>query len=134
MIARLEGRSGELLRVRSGRTVSAGALGFWLFAANDFSDLIALWQCLQTADDALELRVVWRRPPSAAEASEIEGAVRATADPDTRVSVVGIESLGTLPSGKRWIVRRSPDAGPAPGGADGQTLPRGFVGPSSGSS
>jgi phenylacetate-CoA ligase len=117
MIARLEGRSGELLHLPSGRTVSATALGFWFFAVNDFTSLIALWQCLQTAHDTLELRVVWRRPPTPAEVAQIEDAVKGAAGPDTLVRVVGVEELDTLPSGKRWIIRRSPDVEPTPSAA-----------------
>lgn len=108
-IAGLQGRSGEFLRLPGGRAVNPTGLGTTLFGMPyDFSDLVTLWR-LQTARDALELRVVWRRPPSADDHARLEAAVRSITGPETRVTVLGVDALETLPSGKRWLIRPLPD-------------------------
>lgn len=107
VVESIDGRSAERLLLPSGKALSGVMLGQTLFAANPFASLVRLYQCEQTAENSLELRVVWRGgEPDEATRERIVAAVRSVADPDTSVTVRTVDALEALPSGKRWIVRK----------------------------
>jgi phenylacetate-coenzyme A ligase PaaK-like adenylate-forming protein len=104
----IEGRSTDRLVFPSGRAFGGVTLGQLLFSANDFEPLIRFYQCAQTGPNTIELRLVWRRPPSPEERDTVARAMRTITDPDTDIRIRDVDELQRLPSGKTWIVRRVP--------------------------
>jgi phenylacetate-CoA ligase len=104
LIERIVGRESEILRFPSGRQLSGSDVDKLLFKRNDFRRWVRAFQCIQTKENELELRVIWG-DESPEVAARIEEVVRSAADPDTAVRVRGIEQLGRYPSGKVWLVR-----------------------------
>ena len=117
----LLGRDSEVLRFPSGRVMNSVNLGNALFVANDFVGQVRRFQCAQTGENQLDLRVVWTRPPTPEVERAIADALRTAADPDTAVRVQTVERLGLLPSGKAWVVRDETRVAPADEPARGPT-------------
>ena len=105
LLESIEGRSSEILRFPSGRFMSGIMLGQALRDADAFEP-VRFYQCAQVGPKALELRVVWRSAPDEASRAKMISVLREFADPDFDIGVRNVEELETLPSGKRWIVRR----------------------------
>src|SRR5690606_5902110 len=57
-VTRLDGRTQEVLRTPSGRTIDATTLGHHLFVTCGHTDAIRLYQLVQRAPGAVALRVV----------------------------------------------------------------------------
>ena len=100
----LVGRDSELLRFPSGLVLTASNLDKLLFKRYTFAPWVRAFQCAQTRDNALELRVVWDREPGEVAVSLAE-AVRSVTDPDTSIEVRSVDRLERYPSGKVWMVR-----------------------------
>jgi phenylacetate-CoA ligase len=121
LIEELVGRDSEVLTLPSGKVLSGATVGSALFVERDFVDDLAFYQCAMTGENALELRVVWARPPTPEGERAVAEAVHSAADPDTDVRVRAVDRLGVLPSGKAWIIRDEtrqrgePDRGLPPG-------------------
>lgn len=109
LIEQLVGRPSEVLRLPSGRIIGGALLGNFLFGrihGERFGSHVRFFQCAQTAPNAIELRVVWARPPGQEVREGIAETMRELTDPDTEIRVVDIDDLDRLPSGKVWLVRR----------------------------
>ena len=106
LIEAIEGRDSEVLELPSGRTISAVSLGQALFGAGDLEPFVRSYQCAQTGENDLELRIVWSVPPTRAIEEHILKLMRPVADPDTTLRVRKIDRLDELPSGKTWVLRR----------------------------
>jgi hypothetical protein len=99
----IEGRSSEMIRLPDGRQISATTLGHALFGRQDLGQWIHAWQCVQTGERSLELRVHWADGPSPRD--RVLEAVRRLVGPRVHVRIQDVDSVETLPSGKAWIVR-----------------------------
>lgn len=106
LIEEILGRTTDAIRLPSGRLVGIATLHNIMFRANDFEPHIRAYQCAQIGPNELELRVVWRNPPTEALRGKIASALASWLEPDTVVRVKDVLELDRLPSGKEWIVRR----------------------------
>lgn len=107
VIQDLEGRSSELMRREDGSPLTGLELAHRLFGVNDHTRWIRGYQFVQQRDGAIEMHTLWREEPDAATRERILADLRKTVGPRTPLRLVGVDSLGTLPSGKRWLVRRA---------------------------
>jgi phenylacetate-CoA ligase len=105
LVEDLVGRISEVIRLPSGKILNALTIQAALFFERDFVADISRYQCARVGDNAIELRVVWARSPSSEVRRAVRDALRVSTDPDTRIDVRDVETLGHLPSGKVWMVR-----------------------------
>jgi phenylacetate-CoA ligase len=101
----LLGRDSELIHLPNGRMLNGVTLGHALFVAGDFVRDVAGYQCARTGPAELELRVVWAHPASPERERALVEACRPAIGPDVSFRIVAVDHLGTLPSGKVWILR-----------------------------
>jgi phenylacetate-CoA ligase len=106
IVEEIMGRTTDVIRLPSGRLVGVITLHNILFRSHRFEPYIDAYQCAQTAPNAIQLRIVWRRAPDNALRDAVVSAIAPFMDPDTRVSVTDIPQVERLPSGKSWVVRR----------------------------
>ena len=105
-LARLEGRESEMIRTPEGREVSSGALGPLLTFVIGIIPYVWEYQAVQTAPDALTLRVV----PTPRFTTEFQTILqRGLAEffgPSMRITVEPIASIPVEASGKRFIIKQ----------------------------
>lgn len=101
----LVGRSSHVLRLPSGKIINPAGVTYALFSRGGLHPYVRFGQCAQTDENRLELRIVWRIPPTDAVRSRVLEAFQHIADPDTMVSLVDVEEPERAPSGKVWLVR-----------------------------
>ena len=101
----LEGRVGELIRTPGGKTLSPVALGWLLTHAHRALPYIWEYQAVQTAADALVLRIVPTDRFTREVALEIEHALIALLGSDITVKVEAVDHIAVEPSGKRLIIK-----------------------------
>jgi phenylacetate-CoA ligase len=102
---RLEGRSSERIVLPSGRVLSAVSLGNRLVVDPGFERLLLGYQCVQTGDNQIEVRLLWRAAPSQEDRRRLAESLSVHLDPDTLVAYRDVDRLETARSGKRWVVR-----------------------------
>lgn len=107
VIEGLEGRTSELMRRADGSPLTLLELGHRLFGATDHTRWIRGYQFVQQRDGTIEMRAMWRETPGAGVQAGILDALRLTVGPGTPLRLVEVAELGTLPSGKRWLVRHA---------------------------
>jgi phenylacetate-CoA ligase len=105
-LARLEGRESELIRTPQGREVSAGALGQLLTFVVGIIPYVWEYQAIQTAPDAVTLRIV----PTRQFTAEFAATLRRELEHFLGVGVIiePVDRIPLEPSGKRLIIK-SPD-------------------------
>ncbi|MEQ8833824.1 MAG: hypothetical protein RIB67_05190 [Miltoncostaeaceae bacterium] len=103
----LEGRTSELMHRADGSPLTLLDLGHRLFGVSDHTRWIRGYQFVQQRDGTIEMHTVWREEPGDAVRARILDDLRSAAGPDTPLRLVPVEALGTLPSGKRWLVRHA---------------------------
>ena len=104
-LARLEGRESELIRTPQGREVSAGALGQLLTFVIGIIPYVWEYQAIQTAPDAVTLRIV----PTPRFTSEFGARIRRELESflGVGVTVEPVDRIPLEPSGKRLIIKSS---------------------------
>ncbi|MEQ8833823.1 MAG: AMP-binding protein [Miltoncostaeaceae bacterium] len=102
----LEGRTSEVMYRADGSQMTLSDLGHHLFGVGDQSRWISAFQFLQRRDGTIEMHVVWREDPPAAAVERMAADLRPALGEGTPLRIVPVAALGTLPSGKRWVVRR----------------------------
>jgi phenylacetate-CoA ligase len=102
-LARLEGRESEVIRTREGREVSAGALGQLLTFVVGIIPYVWEYQAIQTAPDALSLRIVPTRQFTAEFAARLRRELESFLG--IGVSVEPVDRIPLEPSGKRLIIK-----------------------------
>jgi phenylacetate-CoA ligase len=104
-LARLEGRESEMLRTPSGREVSSGPLGQLLTFVIGIIPYVWEYQAVQTAPDAVLLRVV----PTPRFTAEFGERLRRTVEEflggEMTVTVEPVSAIAAEPSGKRAIIK-----------------------------
>ncbi len=118
VLASVPGRARDMLTTRS------GARRFPFYGHNDIMrvEAIVQHQVAQTALDRVELRLVVRRPLTAAEETHILSAARAGIGPEHEITIVYRDEIRRQPSGKfaeftnEWESLRTPPS-PGVGGA-----------------
>jgi phenylacetate-CoA ligase len=107
LVAGIVGRAVEQVRLPDGRALNATDLQAGVF--NDDPDAIravSAFQCLQRRNGGIELRVRWDGEPRPEIAARLEEKLRNLSGDLVPTAVRAVERLETLPSGKRWVVRR----------------------------
>ena len=104
-LARLEGRESEVIRTPQGREVSAGALGQLLTFVVGIIPYVWEYQAIQTAPDALSLRVVPTRQFTSDFASRLRRELESFLG--IAVSIEPVDHIALEPSGKRLIIKSS---------------------------
>lgn len=102
---RVEGRLLELIRTPAGRVISPTALGHFLSEDHPVWGRVRDYQAVQTAADAVTLRVVPAPRFDAEFAAGLRAALQAFLGADVTASVEVVASIPTEPSGKRFIIR-----------------------------
>ncbi|HVM12033.1 MAG TPA: hypothetical protein VM638_06120, partial [Actinomycetota bacterium] len=106
VIEQILGRSSEVLTLPSGKVLATVTIGNVLFLEQDMGSWVRFYQCAQTAENELELRVVWEDEPPPGLRERMVELLGSAADPDTVIRVRDVDDVGRLPSGKVWVVRR----------------------------
>ena len=105
-LARLEGRDIEMIRTPEGREMSSGAFGQLLTFVIGIIPYVWEYQAVQTAPDALTLRIV----PTPRFTAEFQATLeRGLADffgPNMRITVEPVASIPVEASGKRFIIKQ----------------------------
>jgi phenylacetate-CoA ligase len=102
---RVEGRLLELIRTPGGRVISPTALCHFLGEDHSVFGRVRDYQAVQTAGDAVTLRVVPAPRFDAEFAAGLRVALQAFLGADVTASVEVVASIPTEPSGKRFIIR-----------------------------
>jgi phenylacetate-CoA ligase len=113
-LARVEGRESEFIRTPQGREIPGGAFGQLLTFVIGVIPQIWEYQAVQTALDAVTLRVV----PTARYSGQFEETLRRRVEeflgPGVSVTVEAMDRIPLEPSGKRFLIKSEL---PEPGGA-----------------
>ena len=104
-IARLEGRSNELIRTPAGRLFTQTALTNFIARLPGGIEAVREFQAALTAPDTVVFRIVPGRAFSSELTARIRSDLQALLGPDLRVEVETVESLPREPSGKRLLIR-----------------------------
>jgi phenylacetate-CoA ligase len=110
VVTRLDGRTQEVLRTPSGRTIDATTLGHHLAVVRGHVDSIRLYQLIQTDRDRVTLRIV---PPAPLDAPTLERIRNDLADllgPGLAISLEVVEDIPLEKSGKRPILKAMPQS------------------------
>jgi phenylacetate-CoA ligase len=112
-LASLEGRTGEILRMPSGRVLSAGTLCSFMHFVPELTESILAFQAAQVASDAVVLRVVPTRAFAPSMAEWIGRELQQLLGADVRVDVRTVDRIPREASGKRLLIRSElPDGRP----------------------
>ena len=109
-LARLEGRESEMIRTPEGREVSSGALGQLLTFVIGIIPYVWEYQVVQTATDAVTLRVVPTSRFTADFQASLARHVQTFLGPAMTVTVEPVTAIPLEPSGKRMIIKPLPAA------------------------
>jgi phenylacetate-CoA ligase len=101
----LEGRSTELIRTPAGKVVSAATLQGFRRTVPGALDCIWEYQAVQTAADAVVLRIVPTVRFTPAFARAVEEELEAFLGPGMDVRVEAVDRIALEPSGKRLIIK-----------------------------
>ena len=101
----LEGRDGERIQTPSGKLITPHALGWLLTHVLRGLPYVWEYQAVQTAADAVVVRVVPTARFSAEFASELEEGLAGHLGPGMRVAVEAVDRIAAEPSGKRLIIK-----------------------------
>ncbi len=104
-LARLEGRSSEVIRTVVGRQIAASALSGFLLERCAAAVCISEYQAVQTGHDTVVLRVVPTPAFTAEVASELQRSFAEFLGADMRVTVEAVQAIATEPSGKRLVIK-----------------------------
>jgi phenylacetate-CoA ligase len=102
-LARLEGRQSEVIHTPQGREISAGALGQLLTFVIGIIPYVWEYQAIQTAPDALSLRIVPTRQFTAEFATKLRSELEQFLG--MGVSVESVDRIPLELSGKRFIIK-----------------------------
>lgn len=100
----IEGRIGELIRTPAGRVISPGVLGDFLANQGGALSRISEFQAVQSAPDAVLLRVVPAASFSEQYRRALEGKLGTLVGADLAVRVETVDHLPPGPSGKRVLI------------------------------
>ena len=114
----LEGRVGEIIRTPDGKLIAPGSLTRRLTRL--VLDLVWEYQAVQTAAEAVTLRVVPAPRFSAADAVSLRRDLEEFLGPGVRVTVEPVDRIIPEASGKRLIIKSLPN--PSPGSERGRDL------------
>jgi phenylacetate-CoA ligase len=101
----IEGRLGEVICTPAGKSISPVALGWFLTHVQDALPYIWEYQAVQTAADALTLRIVPTSHFTVEKARELEMALGSFLGPGIRTQVEAVERIEREGSGKRLTVK-----------------------------
>jgi phenylacetate-CoA ligase len=104
-LASVEGRLGEAIRTPGGRIISPPTLDGVLRSAGQH---VHEFQAVQTAPDAITLRVVPTAAFTPAIAAELRTALERHAGMDVRVCVEAVARIDPESSGKRLVIKALP--------------------------
>jgi phenylacetate-CoA ligase len=111
----LEGRVSELIRTPSGRIISPTTLGSFVLCLGEGLPYVWQYQGVQTAPDAVVLRIVPTARFDPAVGRRMRDAFEAFLGPGMSASLEVVDRIPAEPSGKRLIIRSlAPQAGGAP--------------------
>jgi phenylacetate-CoA ligase len=110
VVTRLDGRTQEVLRTPSGRTIDATTLGHHLVVTRGHVDSIRLYQLIQTALDRVTLRIVPAAPLAAPTLERIRKDLADLLGPGIGIDVETVEDIPLEKSGKRPILKALPRA------------------------
>ena len=110
VVTRLDGRTQEVLRTPSGRTIDATTLGHHLAVTCGHVDVIRLYQLIQTAVDRVTLRVVPPAPLDAPTLERIRADLGSLLGPGLHVDIQLVDDIPLERSGKRPILKTLPAA------------------------
>ena len=104
-LARLEGRDSEVIRTPQGREISAGALGQLLTFVIGIIPYVWEYQAVQTAPDAVILRIVATPRFTSEFAATLRREVERFLGPGVAVAVERVDGIPLEASGKRLIIK-----------------------------
>jgi phenylacetate-CoA ligase len=104
-LASLEGRNTEAIHTPAGKEINPGILGHVLVFVADIVPYVWEYQAVQTAPDAVTLRVVPTLRYSAGFANTLRAALVTLLGPDVTVAVEVVDHIPLEPSGKRLIIK-----------------------------
>lgn len=107
-LARLEGRESEMIHIPGGREVSSGALGQLLTFVIGIIPYVWEYQAVQTAPDAVTLRVVPTSQFSPRFQASLERGVAEFLGLEMTVTVEPVSAIPLETSGKRLIIKSLP--------------------------
>lgn len=110
VVTRLDGRTQEVLRTPSGRTIDATTLGHHLVVTRGHVDSIRLYQLVQTAPDRVTLRIVPAAPLAAPTLERIRQDLAELLGPGIGIDVETASDIPLEKSGKRPILKALPAA------------------------
>jgi phenylacetate-CoA ligase len=113
----LEGRDSEVIRTPEGREVSSVVLGQFLAFVMGIIPYVWEYQAVQTAPDAVTLRIVPTPRFTPEFATTLRRDLESFLGPGVAVAVEHVDRIPLEPSGKRFIIKseaRQPEPRPAP--------------------
>jgi phenylacetate-CoA ligase len=116
-LARLEGRESEFIRTPQGREIPGGAFGQLLTFVIGVIPYVWEYQAVQTAPDAVTLRIVPTPRFTPEFAARLQRDLESFLGPGVGVAVELVDRIPLEPSGKRMIIKsetRQPAPSPAP--------------------
>jgi phenylacetate-CoA ligase len=104
-LASVEGRDTEVIRTLDGRQINATVLGRFLVSVAGVIPYVWEYQAVQTALDAVTLRIVPTPQLTQAIVKTLESQVASLLGPDLGVAVEVVDRIPVEPSGKRVIIK-----------------------------
>jgi phenylacetate-CoA ligase len=104
-LASLEGRNTEAIHTPAGKEINPGILGHVLVFVADIVPYVWEYQAVQTAPDAVTLRVVPTPRYTAAVANRLQAELVTLLGPGIAVAVEVVDRIPLEPSGKRLIIK-----------------------------
>jgi len=101
----LDGRASEVIRTPGGKVVAAGTLQYFRRVVPHTLDCVSEYQAVQTAADAVVLRVVPTPRFTAEYARRLEEALEDFLGPGMAVRVETVDRIAAEPSGKRLVIK-----------------------------
>jgi phenylacetate-CoA ligase len=122
-LARLEGRDSEVIRTPQGREITGGLLGQLLTFVIGIIPYVWEYQVVQTAPDAVTLRIVPTPRFTPAFGATLRRELESFLAPGVAVTVERVDGIPLEPSGKRLIIK-SEMGQPAPSPVRSSAGPR----------
>jgi phenylacetate-coenzyme A ligase PaaK-like adenylate-forming protein len=104
-LSRLEGRDLEVIRTPAGRRINGGVLGQFITFVLDAIPYVWEYQAVQTALDAVTLRIVPTTRFTSDFGAKVERELGAFLGPEVTVSLDVVDRIALEPSGKRFIIK-----------------------------